>query len=263
VEPLRRLRDRAYVVTGSTGIAAAVTHRLLAEGASVFTIAIDAESCALLHDAAADADRHGWAAADLTDEPAAVRAFDQAVDRFARLDGLVAVAGGSGRGFGDGPTDTVSLTAWEETLALNLATTFLSVREALRHLLATEPPGGSIVVTSSVIAEHPSPGHFGTHAYATAKGAQLALVRATAAQYASDGIRINAIAPGLVATAMSERARGDEAAMSYLAAKQPLTGGPIDPGDVASAAAFLLSDDARAITGQVLAVDAGWGVTEA
>jgi NAD(P)-dependent dehydrogenase (short-subunit alcohol dehydrogenase family) len=262
VEASPRLRDRAYVITGSTGIADAATHRLMAEGASVFTIAIDAESCARLHDGVAGADRHGWVAADLTDESVAVWAFEQAAERFNGLDGLFAVAGGSGRSFGDGPTDLLTLAAWEETLALNLATTFLSVREAIRHLLTKEPPGGSIVVTSSIIAEHPSPEHFSTHAYATAKGAQLALVKATAAQYSSAGIRVNAIAPGLVATAMSERARGDAAAMGYIAAKQPLTAGPIDPADVASAAAFLLSDDARAITGQVLGVDAGWGVTE-
>lgn len=251
------------MVTGSTGIAAAATQRLIADGASVFTIAIDAESCARLHDDVASPDQHGWVAADLTDESGAVWAFDEAVGRFEQLDGLFAVAGGSGRAFGDGPAHAVTLSAWEETLALNLATTFLSIREALRHFLAKEPPGGSIVVTSSIIADHPSPEHFGTHAYASAKGAQLALVRATAAQYSSSGVRVNAITPGLVATAMSERARGNEAAMSYIAAKQPLTGGPIDPADVASVAAFLLSDDARAVTGQVLSVDAGWGVTEA
>lgn len=252
-----------YVVTGSTGIAAAVTHRLMAEGAAVFTIAIDPESCARLHDEVAAAERHGWVAADLTDESAAVWAFEQAVARHGALDGLVAVAGGSGRAFGDGPVESTTLAAWDATMALNLGTTFLSVREAIRHFQTREPPGGAIVVVSSIIAEHPSPAHFGTHAYATAKGAQLALVAATAARYAPDGIRVNAIAPGLVATAMSERARGDATAMSYIAAKQPLTGGPIDPEDVASAAAFLVSDDARAITGQVLAVDAGWGVTEA
>lgn len=262
MEPAPRNRDRVFVVTGSTGIAAAATHRLLAEEASVFTIAIDAESCARLHDDVTNVDRHGWVAADLTDEAAAEWAFEQAVDRFADLDGLFAVAGGSGRSQGDGPADAITLGAWEATLALNLTTTFLSVRQAVRHFLAKDPPGGSIVVTSSVVATHPSPEHFPTHAYATAKGAQLALVGATAARYTTDGIRVNAIAPGLVATPMSERARSDTAAMEYIAAKQPLLGGPIDADDVAAAAAFLLSDDARAITGQVLAVDGGWGVSE-
>lgn len=228
----------------------------------MFTIAIDAESCARLHDDVASADRHGWVSADLTEESTVEWAFEQVVERFGAIDGLLAVAGGSGRSFGDGPADTVTLAAWEATLALNLTTTFLSMREALRLMLAKDPPGGSIVVTSSVVAGHPSPEHFGTHAYATAKGAQLALVTATAAQYAPSGIRVNAIAPGLVATGMSERARSDPAVMRSIVAKQPLTGGPIEALDVATAAVFLLSNDARAITGQVLAVDAGWAVTE-
>ena len=129
-------------------------------------------------------------------------------------------------------------------------------------MLAKDTPGGSIVVTSSVLAQHPAPDLFSTHAYATAKGGQLALVRAAAAHYASQNIRVNAIAPGVVDTPMSSRAQDDDVTMEYLSAKQPL-GGIIAPDDVAAAALFLLSDEARSITGQVLAVDGGWGVTEA
>jgi NAD(P)-dependent dehydrogenase (short-subunit alcohol dehydrogenase family) len=262
VEAKSRLDDHVCVVTGATGIAAAAAARFIEEGAAVFTIAIGSDECSDLHDTLDAGPQHGWVAADLSDETAAVAAFVECVELFGTLDGLFAVAGGSGRGFGDGPTDTISQGAWQATLDLNLTTTFLSVREALRHMLAKETPAGSIVVTSSVLVEHPVPELFPTHAYATAKGAQLALVRTAAARYAPDKIRVNAIAPAVVDTPMSARARDDEATSTYIAEKQPLAGGFIPPHDVAAAALFLLSDEARFVTGQAIAVDGGWGVTE-
>jgi NAD(P)-dependent dehydrogenase (short-subunit alcohol dehydrogenase family) len=259
---MSRLVDQVCVVTGATGIAAAAAHRLVAEGASVFTISRDEAECQALHDELATA-AHGWAVADLTDEATTVDAFGVCIDRFGTIDGLLAVAGGSGRRFGDGPVHTISLDGWQATLDLNLTTSFLSVREAIKHMLEKPEPNGSVVVVSSVLAQHPSPERFSTHAYSTAKGAQLALVEAAAARYAPDRIRVNAIEPGLVETPMSVRVQEDDELLAYLAAKQPLAGGIIPPGDVAETALFLLSDESRYITGQTLAVDAGWGVTEA
>ncbi len=230
----------------------------------MFTISIDAAECAALHTALAGAGAdHAWAAADLTDEAATVAAVEACLECFGTIDGLFAVAGGSGRKFGDGPTDGISLEAWHATLDLNLTTTFLAVREVVRHMLAKTRPGGSIVVTSSVLADHPSPHRFSTHAYAAAKGAQLAFVRAAAARYASADIRVNAIEPGVVLTPMSARAQSEEGTLTYIGEKQPLAAGFIPAEDVAAAALFLLSDDARYVTGQILAVDGGWSVTEA
>jgi len=103
---------------------------------------------------------------------------------------------------------------------------------------------------------------FATHAYAASKGAIEALTRALAAYYARDGIRVNAIAPALVATPMSRRAQEDRAILAYLVEKQPLAGGPIDADDVSAIALALLSDDARMVTGQVVTVDGGWSVSE-
>ena len=103
---------------------------------------------------------------------------------------------------------------------------------------------------------------FATHAYAAVKGAAVSLMLATAAHYAGDGIRVNAIAPGLVDTPMATRALADPPTMAYAASKQPLAGGPLGPGDVAGVAAFLMTDAAAMITGQLIAVDGGWGVSE-
>jgi NAD(P)-dependent dehydrogenase (short-subunit alcohol dehydrogenase family) len=88
------------------------------------------------------------------------------------------------------------------------------------------------------------------------------LVRTTASYYAPEAIRVNAVAPGLVATPMAARAAGDPATVAYAASKQPLACGLLEPEDVGDAALFLLSPEARRITGQVLAVDGGWSVVE-
>ena len=109
-------------------------------------------------------------------------------------------------------------------------------------------------------AMSPEPEHFATHAYAASKGAVIALTTAMASYYFRHGIRVNAIAPGLVRTPMSARAQGDSALLAFMAGKQSLSGGMLEPDDIADAALFLLSDRARHITGVVLTVDGGWAV---
>lgn len=258
-----RLASKVCVITGATGIAAAAAHRFAAEGAVVFTVSVDESECVALNRALEEAGHdHAWAAADLRDEDATVAAFAACTERFGRIDGLFAVAGGSGRRLGDGALHEIALEGWQRTIDLNLTTTFLAAREAVKHMLENQN-GGAIVVTSSVLAEWPSPDLFATHAYATAKGAQLALVRSAAARYAGDGIRVNAIAPAVVTTPMSTRAQNDPTTAAYVAKKQPLAGGFLDPDDVAATALFLLSAESRNISGQVIAVDGGWGVTDA
>ncbi len=263
-----RLEGRGCLVTGATGIAAAGARRFAAEGGAVFVVSLDAGDCAALAgEITAAGGRCGWAAADLRDETATVAAVARAREVLGRVDALFAVAGASGRKAGDGPLHEVPLAGWEATFALNGHPAFLALREALRAMLAQpareDGARGAAVLVGSVLAEHPSPERFATHAYAAVKGAEHALTRTTAAYYAPHGIRVNAVAPGLVATPMAARAAADPASVAYAARKQPLAGGFLDPAAVADVAAFLLSDDARAVTGQVVAVDGGWGVTEA
>lgn len=255
-----RLHGKSIIVTGSTGIAAASAARFIAEGARVFLISINEEETKTL---AESLDGNvGWATADLTDELATEQAVSEAVAFMEGLDGLMAVVGGSGRAVGDGPLDEIPKAGWDETISLNLTSTFLSVREATRSMLGGGS-GGSIVIVTSVLASSPSPDLFGTHAYAAAKGGQVSLMTAMAARYAPKRIRVNAIAPGLVRTPMSERAYNDPATFRYAASKQPLVSGFLEAEDVAQAATYFLSDESRYVTGQVLAVDGGWSVSEA
>jgi NAD(P)-dependent dehydrogenase (short-subunit alcohol dehydrogenase family) len=177
------------------------------------------------------------------------------------LDVLYHVAGGSGRRFGDGALHECIDDGWNVTLALNLTSTFLTNRSAVRHFLAQRQPG-VVLNMASVLALAPSPRWFDTAAYTAAKGGIIALSRQAAARYAPDGIRVNVLAPGLIETPMAARAVGDPAIREYLRTKQPLAGGPGSPEDCAGTAVFLCSDESRLITGAVLPVDAGWCVSE-
>jgi NAD(P)-dependent dehydrogenase (short-subunit alcohol dehydrogenase family) len=262
-----RLAGRTCLVTGTTGMAAAAASRFAAEGASVFVVSRSAEHARdLAATITASGGRSGWAAADLSAEADAESAVSAVADAFGRIDGLYAVAGISGRRFGDGPVHEASLAGWRTVMDANATSTFLVCRAVVRRMLAQDrdPDGlrGAILTMSSVLATHPVPDGFATHAYAASKGAIEALTRSMAAHYAADGIRANAIAPGLVATPMSLRAQGDPAILAYLRDKQPLAGGPIDADDTAELAVHLLGREARRVTGQVIEVGAGWSLSE-
>jgi NAD(P)-dependent dehydrogenase (short-subunit alcohol dehydrogenase family) len=151
---------------------------------------------------------------------------------------------------------------WSYTLEENLASLFYSNRAAVRQFLQ-QGGGGSVLNMGSVLGVSPSARYFATHAYATTKAAIIGLTRAAAAYYAKDNIRFNVLAPALVATPMSERAQSDPAIMEFIKTKQPLDGGRIgQPGDLDGAAVYFMSDDSKFVTGQVLAVDGGWCVSD-
>lgn len=201
-------------------------------------------------------------AADATDPKAAVAAIQVALGNFNGFHGLYHVAGGSGRSKGDGPLHEVTDQGWEFTLQQNLTSLFYSNRAAVQQFLK-QKSGGSILNMASVLGYSPSPQFFSTHAYASSKAAVLGMTKSAAAYYAPQSIRFNVLAPGLVATPMSQRAQADEQILGFIATKQPLDGGRIgSPSDLDAAAVYFLSDESRFVTGQVLSVDGGWSVSE-
>jgi NAD(P)-dependent dehydrogenase (short-subunit alcohol dehydrogenase family) len=246
-------------------LGAAAARRFADEGAAVFvTSRTEDHLRKLATDIESAGGRVAVLAADLTDEAAVEGAVGACVDAFGRIDGLFSVAGGSGRRFGDGPIHEVTAAAWDETLSLNLRTQALVCGAVVRQMLAQEPNSsgtrGSILLMGSVTATDPVPELFGTHAYAAAKGATTALMTAMASTYLDDRIRVNAVAPSLTRTPMAARAAGNERILAFARRKQPLAGEMLDPYEVAHAAVYFLSDESRAVTGQLLKIDGGWSV---
>ena len=262
-----RLDGRTTIVTGSTGIAAASAELFAAEGGRVFVISRNEVHCRELVDrVTAAGGEAAWATADLTEEGPADDAVAAAVDRYGRIDGLFNVAGGSGRRFGDAPIHQITLEGWERTMALNARSHVISSRAVLRRMMVQGPDAngqrGSILNMASVLALHPQPELFPTHSYAASKGAIVTLTTVMAAYYLGHGIRVNAVAPALTTSRMSERAAADPGTVAFAERHQPLVPGFLPAQDVARAAMFFLSAESRYVTGQIMTIDGGWSVSQ-
>lgn len=256
-----QLANKVIVVIGGTaglGLSAAIAFG--EAGAKVMVVGRNPENVAQAQTALGESGRAF--AGDASDSKTAPAAIQSALKHFGGFHGLYHVAGGSGRKMGDGPLHEISDQGWDFTLKLNLNSLFYSNRAAVQQFLK-QGTGGSILNMGSVLGFSPSPKWFSTHAYATTKAAIIGLTTSAAAFYASQNIRFNVLAPALVATAMSERAQNDQAILDFIASKQPLDGGRIGKSsDLDAAAVYFLSDDSKFVTGQVLAVDGGWSVSE-
>lgn len=260
------LHDKVILITGATGIAAATARLAARSGAKVFFVSNNDEQCqALTETLRAENGQCGFAVADLTQPDEVAEAVRRCLMKFTRIDALFNVVGISGRRFGDGPVHECTTDGWQVTMETNVTSAFLMSREVIREMLRQPQSSnglrGAILNMTSVLAFAPEPENFATHAYAASKGAIISLTRAMAAYYAPLKIRVNAIAPGLTRTPMSARAQANETILELMKTKQPLSEDLIEAEDVARAALFLLSDEARYITGEVITVDAGWSVS--
>ncbi len=244
---MRRFEKRAVLVTGAaSGIGRASAARLADEGASLFCTDVQAQG---LEETVRDARSRGAEAEALVSDvsrPDDVRAaVAGALARFGRLDVLCNVAGI----LQFGHSHEFPLEAWDRILAVNLTGTFLMCREAIPYLLAT---GGNVVNLASTAA---LAGHPWASAYAASKGGVLALTRTLAVEYGKQGLRVNALCPGSITTPIQEAFRLPEGADAKLVYRMM----PLDrfrgPETVASALAFLASDDAAHINGAELRVD--------
>lgn len=254
---------RVYLITALSGIGLE-TAKLLASPESAFLLlGLQTDAPGLLEQ---DLRQNGSSVelmiADLTSPEIAQEAVARCLYAFGRLDAVFNVAGGSGRRFGDGPVHECTEQGWHHTLELNATTQYRVCREALRAMLAQAPDEqglrGTFLNMSSVLAEQPDPAYFSAIAYAAAKGAVLAMTRAMAAYYAPHAIRVNAVAPGLTETLMSLRATTDETMAQHMRHRQPLLGRSLTAREVAETCAYLLRPESSAVTGQTIAVDAGW-----
>ena len=251
---------KIVVVGGTTGLGLSAAKAFVAHGAKVVVVGRNPDSCLL-------AEIHlGQSAkalsADAAHPDTAPRAIAVCIAEFGGFDGLYHVAGGSGRKFGDGPLHELTLEGWQKTFDLNLTSLMLSNQAAVRQFML-QGGGGSILNMGSVLGYSPSPQYFTTHAYAATKSAIIGFTKSIAAYYAKNNIRVNVLAPALVETPMSQRASNDDVIMDFVKTKQPLDGGRNgQPSDLDGAAVYFMSDYSKFTTGQVLAVDGGWTVSE-
>jgi NAD(P)-dependent dehydrogenase (short-subunit alcohol dehydrogenase family) len=253
------LDGRAVLVTGAaSGIGRATALEITARGGSV--LALDRSEAGLVETAAlvdAAGGRIETSAGDVGDEDAVAYAVARAIGSFGRLDGVVTCAGIFA---GDDlqPLEQVTLDTFLSVLRVNLAGTFLAVKHAIPHLARADGAGSSSVVTIASTAA--IRGHGFGAGYTASKGGVAALTRLVAVQGGPKGIRANCVCPGGVNTPMAgDTWKGDEAIQR---AKRVVPLGRVaEAEDIASVVGFLLSDDARHMTGQVLAVDGGTTTT--
>jgi len=244
------MTSRKVVITGSRGIAEGIA-RALSDDRVYLIGGLEEDSKAL---AAELPQIVSYSPIDLRIETAVEESFDQAKAAMGGITDVIGIVGGSGRSFGDGPLDTISKSAWEATLDLNLSTAFLTAREAIRHI----GENGSITLTSSVLAVSPSPKYFQTHAYAVSKAAINGLVTALSAAYIDKNLRVNAVAPSLVATPMAARAATNPEIIQFTKEKMPLIKEQLPVAQVVQAYLYLLNNPA--VTGQIITIDGGWSV---
>ncbi len=256
---------RCYLITASSGIGAETARKLAGAEACFYIVGRNESSCReMVSELETLGSEASFTAGDLTDSAIAPAAVRKCVEKFGKVDALFNVAGISGRSLGDGPVHECTEEGWEITLQTNATTQYRMAREVVRSMLAREAAEngerGVILNMSSILAIHPDSKHFATVAYAASKGAIISMSIAMAAFYASQRIRVNVIAPGLVRTPMSARASADPEIVNYMHTRQPLLEDVIPVADVARTCVHLLTDASRAITGQVIQVDAGWSI---
>ena len=248
---MRGLEGKRAIVTGAArGIGRAIAERLTLEGTRVALVDVDA-------DALRRGGRRRWAAtrshchADVRDEDAVRDAVEQAAARWDGLDVVVANAAIQLVG-SDDRADRLDRAVWQETLDVNLTGAFLTAKHGARALLANR--GGAIVCVGSPAGSYGIAR--GLQAYAASKAGMVGLVRTMAADYAGDGIRVNAVLPGITETPMNRWWTEDPAMREQVLAPVPL-GRPARAEEIAAVAAFLACDDASYVTGALWTVDGG------
>jgi 2-deoxy-D-gluconate 3-dehydrogenase len=248
MKPLFSLAGKRALVAGAgRGIGQAIALAFAEGGASV---AIASRTASELDETAAQ--MNGAAKAilpvDLTQAGDGAWLVDEAMEALGGLDILVTSAGTIVRK----PAYEYTEDDWDQVVDLNLKARFFLSQAAARVMKAGG--GGSIIHIASLSAFFGVPNHI---AYTTGNGGIAAMVRAEAVEWATDNIRVNAIAPGTIVTKQTEALLANPDALATRLAKIPMNRLG-KPEDVAGAAVFLASDAAAYITGQVLAVDGGW-----
>jgi 2-hydroxycyclohexanecarboxyl-CoA dehydrogenase len=244
--------NRVAVVTGAAaGMGEGVARRLAAAGHQVALLDLDGNAAAR---AADDLRTTGASALGLETDVADRAAVDDALAKVRRELGPIGIMVTSA-GFDEFRSFTdITAEAWERMLAVNLTGTFHCLQAAIPDMLAAS--WGRIVTISSSSAQS---GAARMAHYVASKGGVVGLTKALAVEYAPHGITVNSIPPGFIDTPMARRAeaRGDLPSIDAVAARTPVRRAGT-PDDIAAACAYLCSEEAGYVTGQLLGVNGGW-----
>ena len=243
--------DTALITGAGNGIGRAAALALAEAGAAIAVTDIEGDSAKNVADEITE--QGGTARAyslDVSDSDAIVANVEQVVADFGRLDVLVNNAGIAV----PEPTVDVTMESWDRTIAINMTACFVASREAGRHMLKAKR--GRIVSVASVMG-FSGGGIYGNLAYRASKGAVVNMTRALAAEWALEGIRVNAIAPGWVKTRLVEVFNDDPTIIPQLISRIPM-GRLADPVEMATAILFLASGASSMVTGHTLPVDGGF-----
>ena len=242
------LAGRHALVTGAgSGIGLATACALSSHGAKVAAVVQSQEQVSVVQQALPDAVVF---VQDLLDDAACAALPEKAAQALGGLDAVACCAGI----FFKKLSDEITLDEWRQTLALNLDATFVLTRAAIAQMRKARRGDASVVVISSQIG---LVGHARGAAYAASKAGLNGMVKSLALEWASEGVRINAVGPGPVATPMVAPTMADPVSLAAMQATIPMgrLGQPQEIGEVVS---FLLSQRASFITGQILCADGGF-----
>ncbi|XUX01461.1 MAG: 3-oxoacyl-ACP reductase FabG [Dehalogenimonas sp.] len=244
---MKRLEGKVAVITGAgRGIGAAIARRLAAEGAAVVLNSLSESAAQVTEEITASGGKAIFIQGDVSKNDDVSKIIDSASANFGRLDILVNNAGITR----DNLLMRMSEEDWDTVMDTNLKSIYLCTKAVIRPMLKNKS-GGRIINLSSVIGLS---GNAGQANYAASKAGIIGFTKSLAKELASRQITVNAIAPGFIVTDMTSGI--SQEAKDALIKRIPLgTLGSAE--DVASAAAFLASDEAKYITGQTLTVDGG------